>query len=58
MIDDVDETIFEEVREKEERIHQAKTFCLVIDNVVEIKDEDYNQLFWFLWPEISMRSRQ
>jgi len=50
VIEECNEDIFEEVREKEEALYQTKNFYNIIDNN-NVKDEDYNKLFTFLWPE-------
>ena len=50
VIDECNEDIFEEVREKEELLYKKQNFYNIIDND-DAKDEDYSKLFWFLWPE-------
>ena len=50
VIEECNEDIFEEVREKEEKLYETKNFYNIVDNN-DVKEEDYNKSFWFLWPE-------
>jgi len=48
VIEERNEDIFEEVREKEETLYQTNNFYNIVDNN-DVKEEDCNKLFWFLW---------
>ena len=50
VIEECNEDIFEEVREKEETLYQTKNYYNIVDNN-DVTEEDYNKSFWFLWPE-------
>jgi len=50
VIEECNEDIFEEVREKEEKLYKTKNFYNIVDNN-DVKEEDYNKSFWFLWSE-------
>lgn len=47
VIDECNENIFGEVREKEETLYKKKNFYNIVDNN-DVKEEDYNKSFWFL----------